>query len=137
MNCIFNPPEYNADGTKNSYHALTEFVLVFIDDLLIFSNTANDHKCHLDTVLKLRRKKQILIKASKCAWAQPELPYLGHIVGRDDVKPDPTIQSVGSWPQPTTVEEGQQFPGLTNFFRQYVQACASIASPLRTDEGER
>ena len=92
MNNIFNPPEYHGDGTKNPDHALTESVLVFVDNILIFGNTANDHKRHLDTVLKLLSKKQLFANTDKgfCAWAKPELPYLGHIVGRDGVKPDPT-----------------------------------------------
>ncbi len=89
MNNVFNPAEYSADGTNTPDHALTEFVLVFIDDILIFSKTADDHRRHLDTVLKLLQEKQVLIKAwAQCAWAQPELPYLGHVVGSDGVKPD-------------------------------------------------
>ncbi len=73
----------------------------------------------------------MLVKACECAWAQPELPYLGHVVGRDSVKTNPAkIQSVVDLPQTVTVEDVQQFLGLTRFSRQNVQAYASSAIPL-------
>lgn len=62
---------------------------------------------------------------------QIELPYLGHIVGQDGIKPDPKkIQAVVDWPQLTTVREVQQFLGLTNFFKRYVQGYSVLTAPL-------
>ena len=106
-------------------------VLVFIDDILIFSKTAEDHQRHLRIVFELLRKEQLQIKPSKCVWGQTELPYLGFIVGRDGVKPDPKkIEAVTAWPTPTTVKEVQQFLGLTNFFRKFILGYSNLTAPM-------
>jgi len=131
MNKLFSQNKYNADGAENPMHILSEFVLVFINDILIFSKTAEEHKKHIDIVLQLLREHKILIKPSKCVWGQTELPYLGHIVGQDGIKPDPKkIQAVVDWPRLTTVREVQQFLGLTNFFKRYVQGYSQLTAPL-------
>ena len=131
MNRLFNQTRYNADVTENPMHKLSEFVLVFIDDILIFSKTSEEHKKHIDIVLQLLREQSIQIKPSKCVWGQTELPYQGHIVGQDGIKPDPKkVQVVVDWPRLTTVKEVQQFLGLTNFFKRYVQGYSQLTAPL-------
>ena len=131
MNNVFD------DGSINPMHELSKFALVFIDDILIFSKTAADHKRHIEIVLAELRKQSILIKASKCVWGQTELPYLGHIIGRDGIKPDPKkVQSVVEWPAPTCWREVQQFLGLTNFFIKFIQGYANLTKPL-TDLGKK
>ena len=131
MNNLFNPPKYNADGSINPKHKLSEFALVFIDDIVIFSKSAADHKLHLEAVLAELRHNNILIKSSKCVWGQTELPYLGHIIGRDGIKPDPKkVQSVLNWPTPTNLREVQQFLGLTNLFIEFIQGYANMTKPL-------
>ena len=122
---------FKADGTKQTGPVLSDFVLLFIDDILVFSKTAAEHKEHLRIVFDLLRKEKLQIKPSKCVWGQTELPYLGFIVGRDGVKPDPKkVEAVKSWPTPTTVKEIQQFLGLTNFFRKFILGYAELTSPL-------
>ena len=131
MNNVFNPPKFCADGSLNPKHRLSDFSCVFIDDILVFSKTAAEHKEHLETVLSELRDHKLLIKPSKCVWGQTELPYLGHIIGQDGVKPDPKkVQSVFDWPRPTCVREVQQFLGLTNFFTKYIQGYANLTKPL-------
>ena len=131
MNNLFNPAKFNADGSLNPRHELSNFAVVFIDDILVFSKTADEHKQHIETVLSELRKHKLLLKASKCVWAQTELPYLGHIVGRDGIKPDPAkVQSVVDWPTPTCLREVLQFLGLTNFFIKYIQGYANLTKPL-------
>lgn len=88
MNKLFSPQELNADGSLNPRHELSDFAIVFIDDILVFSKTADEHKTHIEIVLSELRKHKLLLKPSKCVWAQTELPYLGHIIGRDGIKPD-------------------------------------------------
>ncbi len=122
MNKVFNPNKYEADGTINPLSELSDFVLVFIDDILIFSKSAEEHLKHVRKVMQVLREHTILIKASKCTWGQEELPYLGHIVSKDGIKVDPKkVQAVSDWPEPQNLTELQQFLGLTNFFRKYVQ----------------
>ena len=79
MNNLFSPPKFCADGSLNPKHKLSEFALVFIDDILVFSKSAAEHKQHLDAVMAVLRENKILIKASKCVWGQTELAYLGHV----------------------------------------------------------
>ena len=86
MNNQLNPAKFNADGSLNPRHNLSEFALAFIDDILVFSKSAAEHKQQLDIVLSKLRKHKLLLKPSKCVWAQTELPYLGHIIGGDGVK---------------------------------------------------
>ena len=131
MNNLFNPPKFNADGSLNPQHELSKFAIVFIDDTLIFSTTADEHKRHIEMVLSELRKHKLLLKPSKCVWAQTVPPCLGHIIGRDGIKPDPKkMQSVVDWPTPTCLHEVLQFPGLANFFHKFVQGYANLTKPL-------
>ena len=117
MNNLFNPPKFNADGSLNPRHKLSDFAIVFIDDILVLRKSAADHKKHLELVFSELREYHVLIKPSKCARGQTELPYLGHIIGRDGIKPDPKkVQAVQDWPTPTCLPEVLQFLGLTNSF---------------------
>ena len=106
-------------------------MLVFIDGILIFSKSAEEHVEHVKTVMEVLQQHSILIKLSKRTWGQTELPYLGHIVSKDGIKVDPKkIQAVADWPQPTDLTEIQQFLGLTNFFCKYIQRYMDLSVPL-------
>ena len=99
MNKVFNPNKYEADGTINPLAALSDFVLVFIDDILIFNKPAGEHLKHVRKVMQVLREHKILIKASKCTWGQEEVPC---------VKVHPRkIQA--DWPEPQSLTELQQF----------------------------
>ncbi len=89
MNRVFEHPKFLANGKVNPLAAISDFVLVFIDDILIFSKTAEEHVEHVKIVMDVLRQNSILIKMSKCSWGQTELPYLGHIVSKDGIKVDP------------------------------------------------
>ena len=131
MNNLFNPPKFNADGSLNPRHQLAEFAIVFIDDILIFSKSADEHRRHVEVVLSELCEHRILLKPSKSVWAQAELPYLGHIIGRDGIKPDPKkVQSVIDWPTPTCLREVLQFLGLAHFFIKFIQGYANLTKPL-------
>ena len=131
MNRAFDHPKVLANGKVNPLSALSNYVLVFIDDILIFSKSAEEHVEHVKTVMEVLRQHSILIKLSKCTWGQTELPYLGHIVSKDGIKVDPKkIQAVADWPQPTNLTEIQQFLGLTNFFCKYIQGYTNLSMPL-------
>ena len=83
MNIVFDHPKFLANGKVNPLSALSDYVLVFIDDILIFSKSAEQHVEHVKTVMEVLRQRSILIKMSKCTWDQTELPYLGRIVSKD------------------------------------------------------
>ena len=123
------PPHCSRDGERHGGPMLSNFVLVFVDDILVFSKTAEEHAKHLEIVFELLRKEQLQIKPSKCVWGQTKLPYLGFVVGKDRIKPDPKkVEAVTAWPTSTTMKEIQQFLGLTNFFR--ILGYAKLAAPL-------
>jgi hypothetical protein len=110
---------------------LGQFCLVYLDDVLIFSKTAEEHMTHLKLVLDLLRQHKYQAKLSKCNFGLPELPYLGFIVGRDGVKANPVkVADIVNWPTPQTVTHVQQFLGLCNYFRKFVQGYANLAAPL-------
>ena len=131
MNNMFNPPKFNANGSLNPRDQLFEFAIVFIDHILIFNKSVDEHRRHVEIVLFELRKHRILLKASKFVWAQAELPYLGHTIGRDGIEPNPKkVQSVVDWPTPTCLREVLQFLGLTNFFIKFIQVNANLTKPL-------
>ena len=109
---------------------LRSFVVVFFDDILIYSKTWEGHRQHVDTILQLLRE-HLSFKKSKCSFGVPEVEYLGHIVGRDGVKVDPKkIQAMQDWPHPTTLKSLWGFLGLIGYYSNFVCNYGKIASPL-------
>eukprot|EP00253_Pinus_taeda_P035116 PITA_35116 len=110
---------------------LRKFILVFFDDILIYSCTWAAHLQHVDLLLQLLRKHQLFVKMSKCSFGMEEVEYLGHIVGRPGVKVDPkNIQAMQDWPQPKTLKSLRGFLGLTGYYRKFVHNYGRIAKPL-------
>jgi hypothetical protein len=110
---------------------LDKFVLVYLDDILIFSKTPEEHLQHLRIVLQALRDNQLYAKASKCHFGKASLAYLGHIIGRDGISMDPDkLRAIKEWPVPRTVTEIQSFLGLANYYRRFVRDFSRIAAPL-------
>ena len=94
---------------------LNKCVCVYLDDILIFSRSEEEHFQHLEMVLKLLRDSKLFAKMKKCDFFKPELKYLGHVVSTAGIKPDPAkVQTISDWPTPTSVNEVRQFLGLSN-----------------------
>jgi hypothetical protein len=107
------------------------FVIVYLDDVLIFSKSEEEHHEHLRRVFARLRDEQLFVKLKKCSFCQPELKYLRYIVGKDGIKIDPDkVAAVVNWPVPKNVSEVRQFLGLCNFSRKFVQGYSRIAAPL-------
>jgi hypothetical protein len=107
------------------------FVVVYLDDVLIFSKTEEEHKEHLQKVFERLREEKLFVKLKKCSFCQPELRYLGFIVGKHGIKIDPDkVAAVMKWVVPTTATEVRQFLGLCNFSRKFVQGYSQLAAPL-------
>jgi hypothetical protein len=120
-------------GAMNSTLApyLRIFVLVFFDDILIYSNTLEEHLVHIRLVFELLVKDECKIKLSKCTFAQREIHYLGHVISEKGVATDPMkIEAIVQWPTPQNVKELQSFLGLAGYYRKFVRYFGVIAKPL-------
>lgn len=118
MNSIFSP-------------FLRKFVLVFFDDILVYSPDLTTHLIHLKQVLDTLRYHKFYAKLSKCTFGQPQVEYLGHIVTEDGVVTDPAkVESMVSWPRPDSIKALRGFLGLTGYYRRFVKGYGLIAKPL-------
>ena len=110
---------------------LRKFVVVFLDDILIFSKTWEEHLTHVRTVFTALREQQLYCKPSKCLFGATETLYLGHIITGSTIAPDPQkLEAVKEWPVPKSVSDVRSFLGFANFFRRFVPHYADIARHL-------
>ena len=110
---------------------INDFVVIYLDDVLIMSSTPEEHLIHLKLVLTKLRIHKLYAKMAKCDFNKPEVKFLGHVVGRDGIKVDPAkIAVIQEWPVPTSTTELRQFWGLANYFRKFIQGYSSLAAPL-------
>lgn len=110
---------------------LDKFVIVYIDDILVYSKNQTEHREHLELVLEKLRKHELYAKESKCELFKEEIDFLGHIINKDGVKMDPKkIRTMQEWRVPKNVREIQSFLGLCNYYRRFIKNYAQIATPL-------
>ena len=110
---------------------LRKCVLVFFDDILVYSKTIEEHKNHLRIVMGILEEHHFFIKASKCAFMEKELEYLGHFISGEGVKVDQRkIEAMVDWPLPNDISALRGFLGLTGYYRRFVKNYGLIAKPL-------
>ena len=110
---------------------LHKYVVIYLDDILIFSKTPEEHVAHLREVLSILRANRLYAKLSKCDFNMSQVLYLGHVVSRDGLQVDPKkVSIVQNWPAPKDIHELRCFLGLTNYFRTFIQGYARRVMPL-------
>jgi hypothetical protein len=110
---------------------LDDFVVVFLDDILIYSKTEEEHERHLRIVLSALRKNQFYGKLKKCAFWLSEVAFLGHVISQQGIAVDPkNVATVVEWKRPSSVSEIRSFLGLAGYYRRFVPNFSSIAKPL-------
>lgn len=108
-----------------------KFVIIFLDDILVFSETLQEHEEHLRLVFDLLRHHQLFAKLSKCSFAQESIDYLGHVILSAGVATDAEkTQAMLNWPTPTTPTELHDFLGLTGYYKKFMARYGIIAKPL-------
>jgi len=110
------------DLMNRVFHAfLDKFVVVFIDDILVYSKTREEHVNHLHTILQTLADHQLYAKLKKCDFWMEKVHFLGHVISAEGVSVDPAkIAAVVDWPKPTNLTEVWSFLGMTGYYRRFV-----------------
>jgi hypothetical protein len=110
---------------------LDKFVIVFIDDILIYSKSKKEHEAHLRTILELLKQEQLYAKFSKCDFWIQRVQFLGHVIDSTGLQVDPTkIEAVKDWATPKSPTEIRQFLGLAGYYRRFIEGFSKIAKSL-------
>ena len=108
-----------------------ETCLFYLDDIIVFSSTWEEHLARLREVFERLRQAKLKLGAAKCTFATKEVSYLGHRVTEEGLLPDPSLlAAIRDIPPPTTATEVRSFLGLAGYYRRYVKGFAAIAAPL-------
>jgi hypothetical protein len=110
---------------------LNKFVIVFIDDILIYSNSEEEHARHLRVILQRLRDHQLYAKFSKCAFWLKEVPFLGHIISAEGITVNPSkVQEVLYWKSSRSVTQIRSFLGLAGYYRRFISNFSKITKPM-------
>ncbi|GJV72045.1 putative reverse transcriptase domain-containing protein [Tanacetum coccineum] len=110
---------------------LDKFVIVFIDDILIYSRNKQEHEEHLKLILELLKKEELYAKFSKCEFWIPKVQFLGHVIDSKGIHVDPAkIESIKDWASPKSPTEIRQFLGLAGYYRRFIEGFSKIAKPI-------
>ncbi len=112
---------------------LHRFVIVYIDDILIYSQNLADHRHHVAQVLQKLRQFRLYLKLEKCEFHRPTVQFLGYIIGREGIQMDQgKVTAVAEWPTPQTIKDLQRFLGFANFYRRFMKGFSLLTAPLAT-----
>nr|GEZ78421.1 putative reverse transcriptase domain-containing protein [Tanacetum cinerariifolium] len=110
---------------------LDKLVIVFIDDILIYSKNEKEHEEHLKAILELLKKEELYAKFSKCEFWIPKVQFLSYVIDSQGIHVDPAkIESVKDWTSPKSPMEIRKFLGLAGYYRRFIEAFSKIAKPM-------
>ena len=110
---------------------LDSFVVVYLDDIVIYSPTLQDHVVHLEMVLDRLRQNQLYVKKEKREFAQTDIKFLGHLISKSEIRMDGAkVAAIRDWPAPTKVTELRSFLGLANYYRRFILGYSKIVNAL-------
>ena len=108
-----------------------KFLVVYFDDILIYSSNLDSHLLHLRTVLTTLHEHKLYLSIGKCIFGVNELPFLGFIIGSNGIAVDKAkVQAIREWPSPLTVHDVRSFHGLATFYRHFIKGFSTLAAPL-------
>ena len=129
----------NAPATFQAYinNALrglvNDFCIVYLNDILIFSKSEEEHLQHLELVIERLRRAELYANAKKCSFFKPNVEFLGFIIDKDGVHMDPArVKAISEWPRPKTYRDIQVFLGFCNFYRRFIYNFSGITRPLHS-----
>ncbi|KAG1393183.1 hypothetical protein G6F60_011646 [Rhizopus arrhizus] len=126
-----SPPTFQKMMNAVLHDFIDKFVLVYLDDILIFSKTQEDHYKHLRLVMQRLRENKLYANPKKCVFNRSEVEFLGYRVSANGTLPSESkVKAVQEWPQPTNVQEVRQFVGLCSHYRRFIPGFSSVAAPL-------
>jgi len=110
---------------------LGKFVVVYFDDILIFSTASEEHLSHLENVFELLREHKLYGKLEKCSFMSKEVKFLGYIVSGEGISVDQEkVAAIKSWPKPSTITEVRSFHGLASFYRRFIKGFSTVVAPI-------
>ena len=110
---------------------LDKFLMVYLDDILIYSKTLEEHEQHIRQALQVLRENKLYAKPSKCEFFKTKMGFLGHVLTGEGVQADPRkVEAIKNWPAPKNVKHVRSFLGLANYYRRYVHGFANMAAAL-------
>ena len=110
---------------------LGKFIVVYLDDILVYSKGITKHLGHLQQLFEVLRKQRLYAKLENCSFLLPEVSFLGYIIGKEGVRVDPAkVQAIQEWPTPTTITQVRSFHGLASFYRRFIKNFSSVLAPV-------
>jgi hypothetical protein len=110
---------------------LYKFVVVFIDDILVYSRSEEEHEEHLHLALQKLQENRLYAKLSKCEFWMKQVAFLGHVISKGGISMDPRkVQDVLSWNRPMSVGNIQSFLGLAGYYRRFIKVFSKISNPM-------
>src|SRR5690606_15674128 len=126
-----SPPVFQTMMNSVLRPFLDNFVIVYLDDILVFSKTLEEHKEHIRLVLNALKENKLVVNAKKCEFGRRNITFVGHIVGERGIAVDSAkIDVIRTWPVPSSIHEIRQFLGLCSYYRRFIAGFADIAAPL-------